>query len=69
MLVEQNLRLALGVGDRFFVLNRGAVVYEGGRDALLARPDVVAEHLGVGRVKEMTSGTRADPVRGGGASG
>jgi branched-chain amino acid transport system ATP-binding protein len=58
LLVEQNLHLALAIGDVFFVLNRGALVYEGGRDDLLARPDVVAEHLGVGRVREIASVTR-----------
>lgn len=53
LLVEQNLQLALAVGDTFFVLSRGAVVYQGSREELLARPAVVAEHLGVGRVKEV----------------
>ena len=52
LLVEQNLFLALEVGDFFFVLSRGAVVFQGGREELLAREDVIAEHLGVGRVKE-----------------
>lgn len=52
LLVEQNLFLALEVGDFFFVLSRGAVVFQGGREELLSREDVIAEHLGVGRVKE-----------------
>jgi len=54
LLVEQNLELALAVGDYFFVISRGTVAYEGTREELLARPDVIAEHLGVGRVKEVT---------------
>lgn len=52
LLVEQNLDLALSVGDYFFVLSRGSVVCQGTRTELLAQPDVIAEHLGVGRVKE-----------------
>jgi branched-chain amino acid transport system ATP-binding protein len=51
LLVEQNLELALAVGDRFYVLSRGAVAYEGTRDELWSRPDVIVDHLGVGRIK------------------
>jgi branched-chain amino acid transport system ATP-binding protein len=54
LLVEQNLELALAVGERFFVLSRGSVVYTGTRNDLLAHPEVIAEHLGVGRVREMS---------------
>jgi branched-chain amino acid transport system ATP-binding protein len=53
LLVEQNLKLALSVGDVFFVLSRGAMVYRGTRDQLLAAPDVIGVHLGVGRAKEL----------------
>ena len=59
LLVEQNLRLALGVGDVFYVLSRGAVAYHGTREELLGRPDVVTEHLGVGQVKAMARLERA----------
>ncbi len=52
LLVEQNLSLALEVGDYFYVLSRGFVAFEGTSGELLAREDVIAEHLGVGRVKE-----------------
>ena len=52
LLVEQNLSLALEVGDYFYVLSRGFVAFEGTSAELLAREDVIAEHLGVGRVKE-----------------
>ncbi len=52
LLVEQNLSLALEVGDYFYVLSRGFVAFEGTGPELLAREDVIAEHLGVGRVKE-----------------
>lgn len=52
LLVEQNLSLALEVGDYFYVLSRGFVAFEGTSEELLAREDVIAEHLGVGRMKE-----------------
>jgi branched-chain amino acid transport system ATP-binding protein len=51
LLVEQNLRLALSVGDVFFVLSRGSVVFRGSRDELHETPEVIGEHLGIGRVK------------------
>jgi branched-chain amino acid transport system ATP-binding protein len=53
LLVEQNLQLALAVGDVFSVLTRGTVAFRGTRDELLGRPDVIAEHLGVGQLKGM----------------
>ncbi len=52
LLVEQNLNLALAVGDAIFVLSRGGVAFWGTSSELLARPDVITEHLGVGRAKE-----------------
>jgi branched-chain amino acid transport system ATP-binding protein len=54
LLVEQNFRLALSVGDVFFVLSRGAVVFRGTRDELQASPEVISEHLGIGRAKELS---------------
>jgi branched-chain amino acid transport system ATP-binding protein len=50
LLVEQNLRLALSVGDVFFVLSRGTVVFQGRRAELEATAEIIREHLGVGRV-------------------
>ena len=55
LLVEQNLSLALAVGDVLNVLSRGTVAFRGTTSELLAKPDVIAEHLGVGRVKQMAS--------------
>ena len=49
LLVEQNFSLALGVGDVFFVLSRGNVVFRGTREELLAAPEVIREYLGVGK--------------------
>ena len=51
LLVEQNLRLALSVGDVFFVLSRGTVVFRGTRAELEAAPDVIGRHLGVERMR------------------
>lgn len=51
LLVEQNLRLALSVGDVFFVLSRGTVVFRGTRDELQETTEIIGEHLGIGRVK------------------
>lgn len=53
LLVEQNLSLAHAVGDVLYVLNRGDVAFRGTKAELLKQPDVIAQHLGVGRVKEM----------------
>jgi branched-chain amino acid transport system ATP-binding protein len=52
LLVEQNLRLALSVGDVFFVLGRGTVVFRGSRDELHATAEIIGEYLGVGRIKK-----------------
>lgn len=54
LLVEQNFSLALSVGDLFFVLSRGAVVYRGTRAEILAAHDVIGEYLGIGRAKELS---------------
>jgi len=54
LLVEQNFRLALSVGDVFFVLSRGAVVFQGSRDELQSAPEIIREHLGIGRAKELS---------------
>jgi branched-chain amino acid transport system ATP-binding protein len=51
LLVEQNLRLALSLGDVFFVLGRGTIVFRGTRDELSETSQVIGEHLGLGRVK------------------
>jgi branched-chain amino acid transport system ATP-binding protein len=50
LLVEQNLRMALSVGDVFFVVSRGTVVFRGTRAELQETADIIGEHLGVGRV-------------------
>lgn len=62
LLVEQNLRLALSVGDVFFVLSRGRVVFRGARGELENATELIGAHLGVGRVKTScgSSGTTGE---------
>ncbi len=55
LVVEQNLRLALSVGDVFFVLSRGTVVFQGTRDELQAAPEIISEHLGIGQARELSA--------------
>lgn len=47
VIVEQNVRAALGLASRAYVLNNGHVVFEGTSDALQASPDVMKRYLGV----------------------
>jgi len=47
LLAEQNAHAALKVADRGYVIEEGAVVLEGGRDALMDNPDVRRAYLGV----------------------
>jgi branched-chain amino acid transport system ATP-binding protein len=54
LLVEQNFSLALAVGEVFFVLSRGAIVFRGTREEILSAPDVVSEHLGVGKARTLS---------------
>jgi branched-chain amino acid transport system ATP-binding protein len=53
-LVEQNLRLALSVGDVFFVLSRGKVVFRGTRAEVQATSGIIGDHLGIGQVKRFS---------------
>jgi len=47
LLVEQNLPLALSLADYVYVMNKGAIVFEGTPDELSNSPDVEALYLGV----------------------
>jgi branched-chain amino acid transport system ATP-binding protein len=47
VIVEQNVRAALSLASRVYVLNNGHVVFEGGADALRASPEVMNRYLGV----------------------
>ena len=47
VIVEQNVRAALGLASRAYVLNNGHVVFEGTSEALQASPVVMNRYLGV----------------------
>ena len=47
LLVEQNLSLALNLADHIYVMNKGAIVFEGEPDALANAPDVQRTYLGL----------------------
>ena len=46
LLVEQNVRQALGIADRAYVLRHGEIVNESSGSALLADPDMLGYYLG-----------------------
>jgi branched-chain amino acid transport system ATP-binding protein len=47
VIVEQNVRAALSLASRAYILNNGQVVFEGTSDQLQASPDVMNRYLGV----------------------
>ena len=48
LLVEQNLDVAIATSDRCYILDKGAVVFEGDIDELEADEEIQQEHLGLG---------------------
>jgi branched-chain amino acid transport system ATP-binding protein len=48
LLVEQNAEMALQLADRVYVIDDGAVVFEGRPEELRANHQVTATYLGVG---------------------
>ncbi len=48
ILVEQNVRAALGICEKCYLLAGGAVVYDGDPEGLLSDPDMAKKYLGVG---------------------
>jgi branched-chain amino acid transport system ATP-binding protein len=48
IIVEQDVRSALLLARRVYVLNNGHVVFDGTREALQADPDLTSRYLGVG---------------------
>jgi branched-chain amino acid transport system ATP-binding protein len=47
VIVEQNVRAALSLASRVYVLNNGHIVFEGGADDLRASPEIMNRYLGV----------------------
>ena len=52
MLVEQNLALAMSVADDIYVLSSGQLVFHGSPQQLANEPQILDQHLGIGR-KEL----------------
>jgi branched-chain amino acid transport system ATP-binding protein len=48
LLVEQNAEMALQLADRVYVIDHGAVVFEGAPAVLRADQQITATYLGVG---------------------
>jgi branched-chain amino acid transport system ATP-binding protein len=48
LLVEQNAEMALQLADRVYVIDHGAVVFEGTSERLRNDHEVMATYLGVG---------------------
>jgi branched-chain amino acid transport system ATP-binding protein len=47
IIVEQNLRAALRLATRLYILNNGQIVFEGRPSDLDANPDITRRYLGV----------------------
>lgn len=48
VLVEQNVQMALDLAERVFILDQGAIVFEGSAAELAANDQLTANYLGVG---------------------
>jgi len=48
VIVEQDVRAALELARRVYVLNNGHIVFEGTRAALMADPEITSRYLGIG---------------------
>jgi branched-chain amino acid transport system ATP-binding protein len=57
VIVEQNVRAALLLAGRVYILNNGHVVFEGTRDALQADPELTSRYLGIGPEVDGLSGS------------
>ncbi len=48
LLAEQNLQFALGIGDYFYIIDNGSIVFSGDKASLLANQEAQVRYLGVG---------------------
>ena len=48
LLAEQNLQFALRMGDYFYIIDNGAIVFAGDKSSLDANKEVQLRYLGVG---------------------
>ena len=54
VIVEQNVRAALALAERVYILNNGHQVFEGSPRALLADLDLTTQYLGLGTADLLT---------------
>jgi branched-chain amino acid transport system ATP-binding protein len=54
LLVEQNVKAAMAVGDRHYVINKGQNVFEGTTPELREADDMMEKHLGVGAHMDLS---------------
>jgi branched-chain amino acid transport system ATP-binding protein len=47
LMVEQNFKAAIKIADRFYVMGKGQIVFEGNGPALLAAEDIKKRYLEV----------------------
>jgi branched-chain amino acid transport system ATP-binding protein len=47
LLVEQNMRVALRLASRFYIMSKGKIVFHGSSQALVAAEDVRKQYLEV----------------------
>lgn len=47
LLVEQNFDMTVQLGDNFFILNKGQIVFEGSREEILGQEEVRKQYLSV----------------------
>jgi branched-chain amino acid transport system ATP-binding protein len=45
LIIEQNMRIALAIADRHYILNKGAVTFQGSSEMLQADPSLLREQL------------------------
>jgi branched-chain amino acid transport system ATP-binding protein len=53
LLVEQNLRFALGIAERILIMNKGAILFSGSPSDVAHDDQLCRQYLGVGVVQEL----------------
>jgi branched-chain amino acid transport system ATP-binding protein len=48
LLAEQNLQFALDVGEYFYIVDNGSIVFSGDKASLLSNEEIQVRYLGVG---------------------
>lgn len=62
LLVEQNVRQALGIADRGYVLESGRIILEGAAAELARHPTLVSAYIGIGKAHGEAASTSPDPA-------